>query len=351
MNGERLTMNGERLMVTGRRMRLRGMLACVLLCVVLLCGCENRPLTYGQQTGIPFRLSLDWSALEEGEETPRYLKALFFPVDGGEAVERFVDPDGGEIYVPRGEYRVIVYNWRTNSETQTVQFRGDTYDTFEAYVTPRNGTTANRGEETLPVLPPPDKQLYGWNTGDATVIISETSPTVRTRSGSGDALEAAMSPLVHNYVVAVSVANAQYLDGILAVATDAYGSSLLGGGSNPGGARYAMQTHIERGGMVNGVQTYYCRVTTFGFFEDSKKTLVLDLANTSGETQREEVDITESVGRVDMGEAPADEPQVAVPPEVPIVVPVPDTPPGGSSGGFAPPGLSEWDEIHKDIFM
>lgn len=323
----------------------------LLLSVVLLCGCENRPLTYEQQTGVPFYLSLDWSAVDEGKEVPRYIKALFFPVEGGEAVERFVAPEGGEVYVPPGEYRVIVYNWRTNSETQTVQFRGDTYDTFEAYVAPRSGATANRGEETLPVLPSPDKQLYGWNTSDATVVISETSPTVRTRTVSGDALEAEMSRLVHSYVVAVNVANAQYLDGILAVTTDVYSCSRLGGGANPDVKRYATETRIERGGTVNGAQTYYCRVTTFGFFEDSKKRLVLDLVNTSGDTQREEVDITESVVKVDMEQVPADEPQVVVPPETPIVVPVPDTPSGGSSGGFALPGLSEWEEIHKDIFM
>lgn len=320
------------------------------LIVLLFHGCDNRALTYEQKTSIPFSITLDWSTLADDEEKPQYLKALFFPVKGGAAVERFISPEGGEVQVPSGEYRIIIYNWRTNAATQTVQFRGDTYDTFEAYVAPRSTSESASSRVDLLMLPAPDEQLYGWNTGQETVIISNTAPAVRTRASQGDVLTTPMSPIVHSYVVAVNVANAQYLNGVLAVATDSYGSSLLGGGQS-NSERYATETKVERTGIINGIEVCYCRVTTFGFFEDSGKTLVLNLDNVSGEVQQEKVDISEAVGKVDMGTVSADEPQITVPPETPIVVPVPDMPPPSNGGGFDPPGLSDWEEEHKDIFM
>lgn len=322
-----------------------------LLSLLLLESCERRELTVDSQEGVPFRITLDWSNLALGVEKPQYIKVLFFPVGGGAVVERFVSPDGEEVRVPPDEYQVIVYNWRTNAQTQTVQFRGDTYDNFEAYVTPRNITMTTRGGRTLPLLPRPDMQLYGWNTGDETVTISTTSPAVRTRASEGDVLTATMRPLVHSYVVAVHVANDQYLGGMSALAIDAYGSAPLGGGSF-GNGRYAVEAIVERGKEVTGgTRIYNCRVTTFGFFDDSPKNLVLDVTNTEGEARRVEVDITEAVGKIDMGGASID-PPVVVPPNDPVVVPPVESPgQGGTSGGFLPPVLDDWDEENKDIIM
>lgn len=329
----------------------------VRLLLVLLCSCSHRDLTFEIDEGLPFRLEMDWSGLQPGVEKPIYIKALFFPAEGGAAVERFVSPDGGEVRVPAGEYRVIIYNWRTNATTQTVQFRGDTYDTFEAYVAPRNVTMTTRAGRTLPLLPRPDAQLYCWNSGVGTVVISETSPTVRTR-GMGastrdvesNMLPVSMTSMVRTYVVAVSVKNYEYLEGISALTIDAYGNTPLGGGTLAG-SRYAVETKVEPGEEVDGVRMYYCRITTFGLFDDAAKSLVLDVSNSEGSSQRVEIDISDAVGRVDMGAPSTDPPPVVIPPENPIVVPVPETPPGGTGGGFHPPALGDWEEEDKDIFL
>lgn len=323
-----------------------------LLLLGLLCGCERRDLTYDSQEGVPFRIALDWSNLTPGIDKPQYIKALFFPIEGGQAIERFISSEGDQVNVPVGEYRVIIYNWRTNTATQTVQFRGDTYDSFEAYVAPRNVTMTTRGGQTLSLLPRPDIQLYGWNTGGETVIVSATSPAVRTRSSEGDILTAVMHSIVRSYVVAVHVANDQYLGGMSALAIDAYGSAPLGGGS-PKSERYALETKVERGKEVaGGTRIYYCRVTTFGLFDDSPKNLVLDVTNTEGEARRVEVDITEAVGKIDMGGTSTADPPVVVPPGDPVVVPPVDSSnQGGIGGGFSPPALDDWDEESKDIFI
>ena len=334
--------------MNGKGLMMNGLLCATLWYSFLLCGCTQRALTYEQQVGIPFSITLDWSALAEGEEKPQYIKGLFFPVEGGAPIERFISPDGGEIYVPEGEYHVIIYNWRTNAETQTVQFRGDTYETFEAYVAPRN----TRPNADFSLLPCPDSQLYGWNSGEDTVIISEKSPTVRTRSWEGDTVTVSMSPLVHSYVVAVYISNAQYLSDISAVATYSYSSAPLGGGSYPDSdERYAVETKLECGKDSNGNSIYYCRVTTFGFIEEAEKEIVFDFSNVAGNQKQERVDISDPIKKVNQGAAPPNVPHVVRPPENPIVVPIPEAPPSGQGGGFSPPLLDDWEETHKDIFM
>lgn len=329
--------------------RIKSLILCLLCGALFLCGCERRELMYEPQEGVPFRLTPDWSCLEEGEEAPQYMKALFFPVDGGAVVERFIPSDGSDIYVPEGEYQVILYNWRTNESTQTVQFRGDTYDTFEAYVSPRNPVMTTRPD--LSRLPHPDRQLYGWNTGGDTLVVAGSSPVVRTRAASGDALTAPMRSLVRSYLVAVDVTHAEYLEGISGVVTDVYSSIPLGGGSY-GEGRYAMEAPVQRASTTDGVTRYYCRVTTFGFFDDSAKTLDLTVTNTSGDTQRVSLDITDAVGRVDLGQAQGDSPQVVAPPGgKPVDVPAPQETPSGPGGGFAPPALSEWEQEYGDIYL
>lgn len=342
-NGKRLTMDEG----------VAQWLFLTLACLLSLTGCQSRDLYYEAEEGVPFRVTPEWSLLGVGEEKPNYIKAMFFPVGGGAPVERFVPTEGGEVNVPTGEYRVIIYNWRTNYQTQTVQFRGDTYDTFEAYVSPRNPALSNRSEETGETLsraPAPDLQLYAWNTGGSTVTISKSAPTVRTRGVESDALTVTMQPMVRTYLVAVNVENAQYLGGITAAATAAYSSLFLGTG-RLAGEPCAVETRVEKSGESGALTAYHCRVATFGLLDDGGETLLLDLARTDGTVVHREVGITREVANVDLGAVGKDTPQVVIPPESPIEITRPQGGGTGSGGGFAPPQLGEWEEEDREIMM
>lgn len=318
-------------------------LACI--CIFLFSSCERRELTYGKQENTPFRMVLDWSALQDGEEKPQYIKALFFPVNGGTCIERYLSPDDGEISVPDGEYRIIVYNWRTNATVQTIQFRGDTYSNFEAYVAPRSTTLRSRNEPELPIIPQPDEQLYAWNTGDETVIVSNTAPVLRTRTLQGNELNVSMSKKVRIYTLSIHIKNTQYISNMHAAVRDAYGAVPLGDGTDRDERRYGIETTMQQGESESGVTTYHCRINSFELFDDKEQKLVVNITNTNDEVQQKETVITDAIQKADKGEVAPGEPQVVIPPESPIVV----KPGASAGGGFTPPTVGDWEEKNEEI--
>lgn len=314
-------------------------------CILLLSGCQRRDLTYDYEEGIPFRLELDWSNLESGEEQPRYVKALFYPVDGGKAVERYVNPEGQEVKIPTGQYNIIIYTWRTNAEAQTVQFRGDAYDTFEAYTEEKyQRLPLQRSGASIPVVPQPDA-LYAWNSSMEPVEISYSNGVTRkSRNGSSHTLTAVMHPMVRHYEFEVNVSNAEDINTMYAVLTEVYGSQPLGNGERNDNRYGLLAQEVIKVSETEGITTFRCRITAFGFHDTNKK-FILNITNTAGDGQQEVIDITKPVNDRDNGITPPNEPIIAAPKEDPIVVEKSEL--GG--GGFVPPTLDDWDKKDENI--
>lgn len=314
----------------------------LLLCVQIFFGCERRPLTYDYQEGVPFRLELDWSALG-GAEQPFYVKALFFPVSGGKVVERYVKPEGEEIKVPPGKYNIIVYTWRTNAAAQTVQFRGETYDTFEAYTEEKyQRLPLQRAATDIPVVPQPDA-LYAWNSRSEPVEITY-SKGVQGKSAQPNTLTAVMQSMVREYEFEVNVRNAEEIHSMYAVLTHVYGSKPLGGGTENKQQYGLLAQEVILVSKTEDISTYRCHVTAFSFHA-TDKSFIVNITNKTGGGQQEEINITESIDDRDNGVIPPTEPIVIAPKEDPIVVERKEV--GG--GGFVPPTLDDWNKKDENI--
>lgn len=318
----------------------------LLFCLLVPAGCERRPLTYDTEEGVPFRIELDWNALN-GAEQPLYVKALFFPVDGGRAIERYVDPAGQEVNVPPGTYNIIVYTWRTNAAAQTVQFRGDTYDTFEAYTQEKQQRLPlQRSETSLAVVPQPDA-LYAWNSTDEPVEVSYTKGLTTRQAKSAHSLTAAMQSMVREYQFEINVRNAEEINTLYAVLTHVYGSQPLGGGTASEQTYGLLAQEVVRVSGNEEVVTYRCRVKAFGFYPQ-EKSFIINITNQSGSGQQEVIDITQPIDDRDNGLVPPTDPIVVAPQEDPIVV---ERSPVGGGGGFVPPTLDDWNKKDEDITL
>lgn len=316
----------------------------VLLCLLLLGGCERRPLTYDDDEGVPFRLKPDWSLLADADEQPLYVKALFFPVEGGKAVERYIDPAGEEVRVPPGKYNLIVYTWRTNAAAQTVQFRGDTYDSFEAYTRVKDQRLpVQRSQTSIPVVPQPDA-LYAWNCNAQPIEVSYTKG-VQGQPARANVVTALMQSMVHEYEFEINVRNAGEINTLYAVLTHVYGSQPLGGGT-PDKQQYGLLAQeVIRVAGDEETATYRCRVVAFGF-QQSDKSFIVNITNKTGGGQQEVIDITQAVDDRDNGVTPPEEVIVVAPKEDPIVVERTEV---GGGGGFVPPTLDDWNKKDENI--
>lgn len=322
------------------------------LSLLLLCGCQRRDLTYDYEEGVPFRVELNWSNLKTGEEQPQYVKALFFPAGGGKAVERYIKTEGQEVQVPAGAYNIIIYTWRTNAVAQTVQFRGNSYDTFEAYTEEKDlRLPLQRSGNSIPVVPQPDA-LYAWNSTNDPVEISYTkglttkSQSVsKSKSASPHTLIAVMQSMVREYQFEINVRNAEELNSLYAVLTEVYGSQPLGNGTKSDQRYGLLAQEVVPVGESGEITTYRCSVKAFGF-HDTDKSFIINITNTSGGGQQETIDITGAIDNQDNGTTSPGEPIVVAPKEKPIEVERSEV-----GGGFVPPTLGDWEQKNEDIDM
>ena len=316
----------------------------LLLYLLVPAGCERRPLTYDSEEGIPFRIELDWSALN-GTEQPLYVKALFFPIDGGKAVERYINPAGQEVNVPPGKYNIIVYTWRTNADAQTVQFRGDTYNSFEAYTQEKHQRLPlQRSEASLAVVPQPDA-LYAWNSSTQSIEVTYRTATTQ-RAEPVHSLTAVMQSMVQEYEFEINVRNASEINTLYAVLTHVYGSQPLGGGTTNSQLYGLLAQEVVRVSGSEDEATYRCRVKSFGFYPQ-EKSFIVNITNKGGSGQQEIIDITQSIDDRNNGVVPPTQPIVVAPKEDPIVV---DRSPVGG-GGFVPPTLDDWNKKDENITL
>lgn len=313
--------------------------------MILLSGCQRRELTYDYEEGVAFRLEIDWSALKAGEEQPTHVKAIFFPVDGGKVEERYVNPEGGEIKVPAGTYNIIVYTWRTNTEGQTVQFRGDSYETFEAYTEEKHQRLpVQRSETSVVVVPQPDA-FYAWNSTSEPVEISYSKGLVqKNKTATVNTLNAIMKSMVQEYEFEINVRKAEDIRTMYVVLTEVFGSLPLGEGL-PRIDHYGLLVQdVLRVGDIGEITTYRCKAATFGF-HDTDKSFIINMTHTTGSGQQEIIDITEPIDERGSGTTPFEKPIVVASKEDPVIVDKKE----GDSGGFVPPTLGDWDEKDENI--
>ena len=104
-----------------------------LLCVsILLVSCERRDLTYYEVSEIT--LTADWNDSGLDDKEQKYgATAVFYPRNGGEPkIFMMGDRSGDAVRLPMGVYDIIVFN-RSFNDFSNIAFRGNSYETLEAY--------------------------------------------------------------------------------------------------------------------------------------------------------------------------------------------------------------------------
>ncbi len=124
------------------------------MALLTLVGCTRRPLSLkgcGEQSGYSaeIEVSVDWSlsgydpAARSDENYIHRVSFRFFPLDGSEPFDRYLENDveRGTIFVPEGEYSVVVFNESIDDSywKQAIRFEDcDNYTRFAAELVDQN---------------------------------------------------------------------------------------------------------------------------------------------------------------------------------------------------------------------
>jgi len=159
----------------------------LLMPIVLftLVSCEYKDLCYDHNHYATLRLAFDWSGLEEAEV--QGMTVLFYNI-GDPATEAvrydFSGMEGGTARLNPGRYRVVAYNY----DTETILYRNtEAFNTLEAYTRyssieegtqlTRSGMPRSAGTEEEPVILEPD-MLYSATSREITLEQND-STTIR----------------------------------------------------------------------------------------------------------------------------------------------------------------------------
>lgn len=321
---------------------MRRIVAILSLCLLIL-SCQRRELDYTYNNSIDVLVMPDWSSLPTGAELPQYLKACFYPTDGGKVIERYVEPQGETVKVPIGEYNVVVYTWRINGNAQSVQFRGtDKFETIEAY-TAELSSSANRAT-SYPIILQPDSYLYSWSSAGLPIHVTKSGMQENPVSKGDKATRVIVvtAPMVNRviqYKVNLKIENHTSVASIEAHIKGTSGWYRLSGGDLSNTA-YATNIEPYISEVVSDGAIANFSFFTFGFSPEMLASGDISIrivtVNGDGKEQTYEIDMREDILAIDSGDkgevTPDEKPPIVVEPTKPV------------DGGFKPPEVGDWDD-------
>lgn len=324
-----------------------------ILTILMFCyfssACQRRELDYNYNDNLDVLIVPDWSQLQTGAEVPLYLKACFYPVDGGKMLERYIDPDGETIKIPPGKYNVIVYTWRINANAQTVQFRStERFETLEAYTAE---TSNSKNEQyTTQIIMQPDDYMYSWSSLSTPVSITKSGLQSISKDENKQVvcINTTMKNRVKRYKIRIRIENHMSIASIEAHITGSTGWYRLADGSmSPDHFSINVEPSLAETKNDNSAIVDFS-FNTFGIllsntrYSDSLTgniRLVIKTVNGNNLTQEVTIDLTENIISIENG----DKEEIDQEDHPPIVV-EPSTPPEGGGGGFNPPEIGDWED-------
>lgn len=316
----------------------------ILLISLASLSCERRELDHDYFGSIDVLVQPDWSELPNGVEMPQYLKAYFYPTHGGKAIERYIDPEGEIVQVPPGEYNVILYTWRINSDAQSVQFRGcDCFETIEGYTAQMVRSSVNRVEPTSPIILQPDDYMYSWSSSNSSIAITKSAMQSQSTS-KGDTkkvvvIDALMQNRVKHYKVCILIENNSSAATIDAYVTGATGWYRLADGALSD-KHYSVNIEpaiVQTKSSGNGSAVVDFSFNSFGLLLDKSEDiveLIITTVNGDGIRQAFVLDLTADMIAIEQGKK-----EEVTPADHPAIVIEPSKPPEG--GGFSPPTVGD----------
>lgn len=334
----------------------------VLLCV-LLAGCERRPLVdVGNTHYVRVYLDEELKNVTTGfydptlakpeYKTPGMLRVVLYDAASGKvAAERYLRNRGtdargdyfdGYIVAPQGSYRLLAYNFGTES---TLIRNDHLYHGAEAYTNEISDALRSRlsGRASLEeerIVYVPDHLLADRNESLTTAYTMDVDTLL---NASGDHFTA--GSLVLSYYLQVRVRGIEWISSAVGLLTGMAGSALLHSGAINEENPVTLYFEMQRGTTsATDEAVLYTTFHTFGKLPDRSNELYLtfDVRTTDGRALTVTLDITDKFSEPD-----AVEHQWLLLDEV---LTIPELPEGSDGGGFVP-GVDDWEDIETDIII
>lgn len=290
--------------------------------------CERKDLYYPSQSRL--RVITHWE--NNTQERPLYNEAIFYPVNGGNECRYYIEKDTTILPLPVGRYHVIFYNWRTNANAQTVQFRDlETYKKMISFT----GCLMNKPPylDTFHLYLNPD-MLYSWTTDE-----QKSSGIITCSSNTGDMQTLHIYPtrVTHNYDFHVEVIGLKYVRAVSAAAL----------GFAPGLIMYdkrALGSDVGHKLDIRLTQSgFQCHFSAYNHYSPNNQRLLFVIKLPDGSIRQyyrdlnEELDNKGTIEHVQKIILDCDG-----------FVNLPAT---GDNEGFEPPEINDWEGIVEDIVV
>lgn len=287
--------------------------------IVMLGGCRRRPLDYDYYSGTEIRVDIDWGAVIY---RPEHVRLLLYPEKGGNPLSYYIDPSGDVITAPFGSYRVLLYNWRSNEDIQSIRFdKENEYEQIHAYTDFRAGSVFP-GE----VLIQPDS-LACWSGGSSIFRVSK--PDNDCEPGNGrPVLNTRPVSYVRKYEFFIPATGLQYVKSAEAAISGIARNKTLYD------AKAGTTGHFMSVSMTAESEGIRFRFSAFGCVPNAKSILSIKFRLVDGSDYEVTYDLTRQICEGIAGDIGP-----------PIVIPEVS----GDGGGFRDPSIGDWDEVYDDI--
>lgn len=331
----------------------------------MLSSCERRPL-HDLNGQIRVRIDVDRDVLNAGTlPEPEVMRVLFYDPETMQKVsEDYVGPNGGYVSIRPGNYRMLVYNFDT--ESTLVQDDRD-YWSIKAYT---NDVSSSKKSMLVNAITKSRQQIMD-NSKDPDTKVSEEdqawAEAMKTLTNSDMIYEpdhlfvgredvnilnvtgeqvfhADASSVVETYYLSVRIKNITNMASATAILTGQIASNYIGYTKEDGktDTNVLLSFEMQSGSDSESNDVVYTYFNTFGKNPNVESTLWLTiiLRTGDGSTVEWHKEITDEF---------MDNPEQWIELEEDVIeLPEPEITPGGGGGGFQP-GVSEWDEEHHEI--
>ncbi|MBO7260058.1 MAG: DUF5119 domain-containing protein [Bacteroidaceae bacterium] len=345
-----------------------------LMTLILLTSCELRPLS-DLNKNLLLRLRINLQILNVTEPPQvEVMRVIFYdPKTNRRFTEDYVPSEGGYISVPPGDYKLIIYNFDTEStlirnDAQLYQIEAYTNEIsqqlknkalsviskskaeIEKGAAQRRANTRAGDEVEVDTISDEDKEWAESMDGlENAKIVYEPDHLFVARDNvtilndvEEQVVEVEAETVVETYYLSVRVKNIKHMASANALLTGQIGSNFIAYPKEEGKSddNVSLYFPLYAGSDAAENDMVHSTFNTFGKLpgKETKLWLTIFLTTQSGQTVEWHKDITDEF---------MNNPEHKIIIEEDAII-VPD-PPAGSGGGGFQPGVSEWEEEHHYI--
>lgn len=293
----------------------------LFLSAIILSGCERRELDYEYNEGIAVPIKIDW---RHTTEKPEHIKISFYGAENGTLVSSFyINPDNDTITIPYGDYRVVLYNWRSDSDMQYIKFEN------EMYFTQLRARTDFIANSLFPgnILVQPDS-LFCWSSKDNIISVNKKNDSI-IQTKNSNALSIIPVSMVSSYDFFIPVSGLKYIKRAEAVISGMARYKTLSNQQAVGTGYNMSVSLIPASNKIN------CHFSILGTVKGEAHILAIKFILINGEMIELNYDLSKDI-------------QAGIIREFTDTVFIPHI---EGDGGFSEPEIGDWGDISDEIIF